>query len=395
MVTRAEFLPTLNISGNTPYGFFDNKAKFVSDTSRFCVWSRLKHGVATVSVELHDLDLFASMEEATQEYSSISSIYHARNTLPEYLGRDTGSNISSTETSYDDGTVGGLEKGYPIKTTNFLRRFAGQFADDVGVNGSYAVFSGTVTLQGGQQIYNLKEVLSSSNAAITTNSRLKVLSVYHDTPRVGLRYNAGAQYFENEFNMRSLPTNGMFQLFPVWPQMLYSMNFEMSNKMRRSFYSYELHGADLWVHPIPTAHLVKKVRIEYQIAPNDALNPDVDDGSTRGVGQFAEAPYGMLNYHSLNAFSRTWIRRYAFAVSKEILGNKRSKYQDIPYVDGNLRLNGDALMSQAIDEKTSLRDELKEWLESLSYKEMMTRSSETTEAASTELDQAPLGIYIG
>ena len=394
MATRAEFLPAIVISGNTPHGFYDDKAKFISDTSRFCVWARLKHGAATVSVELDDLDLFSAFEEAAIEYSAISNIAHAKNTLPEFFGRATGSNVSTSGDHYDDGTVAGIEKGYPIKTTTFLRRYAGQLADEIGSNGSYTAYTGTIPLTKGKQIYDLRTEVTGSSGPITSAQGVKVLNVYHDTPRVGLRYNAGAQYFENEFNMKSMPVNGMFQLFPVWPQLLYSMNFEMSNMIRRSFYSYEIHGEKLWVHPIPTANIIRKIRIEYQVTPFDPLAPDVDDGTTGGVGQFAEAPYGALDYHVLNSFSRNWIRKYAFAASKETLGNKRSKYREIPYVDGNMTLNGDALMTQAQDEKDKLRDELKEWLDELGYKELMATQTEISANVREQQAEAPLGIFI-
>ena len=232
MPARTDFLPDIIVSGNTPFGFFDDKPKFRTDTEYFCVWSRLKHGNATLSVELDDLDLFAAMEESTSEYSSIANIYRAKDTLLDYLGTSVGSNIATSSTHYDDGEIVGAQSGYPIKTTNFLRRFVGAIADEIGTGGNYPMHTGTLTLERGKSIYSLRTDFTGTSGPMTGNQRYKIIAIYHDAPRAGLRYNAGSQYFENEFNMRSLPTNAMFQLFPVWPQLLYSLNFEFSNKMR-------------------------------------------------------------------------------------------------------------------------------------------------------------------
>lgn len=391
--TRAALAPEITISGNTPYGFFDDKAKFIADTERFCIWSRLRHGISTLQVELDDLDLIAAYEEATTEYSSIAAVYRAKDTLGDFLGTPTGSNIS-LGSGYDDGTAAGIEQGMTIRTTNLLRRFLAPISDEAAVGGTFPVFTGSVTLNAGQQIYDLNTTLTGSHPGSLTGSQIKIVNIFHDVPRYGLRYNSGAQFFGNESNMYAGGSNAMFRLFPIWPQMLYSQNFDFASKIRRSWYSWEVHGKELWVHPVPTGELITLVRVEYQVVPHD---PRVsgDGSSTRGVSQFADAPYGNLDYHSLNAFSRNWIKKYAFAISKEVLGLKRSKYRDIPYVDGSMTLNGDALMDQGAAEKTQLRDELKEWLDSLTVAGLLKNQAEATEAARPLAADIPLGIFFG
>ena len=46
-------------------------------------------------------------------------------------------------------------------------------------------------------------------------------------------------------------------------------------------------------------------------------------------------------------YSRPWIRDYALAQCKMMLGEARSKYASLPGAQGNVTLNGDALKSEA------------------------------------------------
>tara|TARA_B100001287_G_scaffold276171_1_gene286074 strand:- start:1705 stop:2451 length:747 start_codon:yes stop_codon:yes gene_type:complete len=47
-------------------------------------------------------------------------------------------------------------------------------------------------------------------------------------------------------------------------------------------------------------------------------------------------------------YSRPWIRDYALAQCKMMLGEARSKYSSLPGAQGNVQLNGDALKSEAM-----------------------------------------------
>jgi hypothetical protein len=46
-------------------------------------------------------------------------------------------------------------------------------------------------------------------------------------------------------------------------------------------------------------------------------------------------------------YSRPWIRDYALAQSKMMLGEARSKYGSLPGAQGNVTLNGDTLKNEA------------------------------------------------
>ena len=46
-------------------------------------------------------------------------------------------------------------------------------------------------------------------------------------------------------------------------------------------------------------------------------------------------------------YAKSWIREYALAQCKMMLGEARSKYASLPGAQGNVTLNGDALKAEA------------------------------------------------
>lgn len=399
MATRQEFELAIAVSGSTPYGYFDDKAKFVEDVEKFAVFARLKHGGATIGVELDDLDLISAYEEASIEYSTICNAAHARNTLPEYLGViSKGDNTSTSSNHYDDGTMSLLEHKFPAKTMQFLKRYTQAAADEAGGMGDYPVYTGTIAFQEGKQVYSLLTDLTGSSGPITGTMSPTIVRIYHDAPYYGIGTYAASVYFQRELSGASggaLPMGTMFGMFPLWPQILYAQNLDLSSRMRRSYYSYQIHGNDIWVTPVPSQNSPIVMRVEYQLNGKDPLNPPVNSGSVDKVSQFAEAPYGALDYSKLNSFSRNWIRKFAFAVSKETLGLKRSKFGSVKYVEGDMSLNGDALMSQAQEEKKSLREELQLYLETLSDDKTLERRSAMIEQVSKMEAEMPMGFLVG
>jgi hypothetical protein len=69
--------------------------------------------------------------------------------------------------------------------------------------------------------------------------------------------------------------------------------------------------------------------------------------------------------------ARQWVRQYALALCKELLGMIRSKFGSVPIPGGDLQLDGGDLKSAAKEEKDKLRTELKEMLDSMTYNKLI------------------------
>tara|TARA_R100000152_G_C6671513_1_gene107713 strand:- start:401 stop:733 length:333 start_codon:yes stop_codon:yes gene_type:complete len=106
-------------------------------------------------------------------------------------------------------------------------------------------------------------------------------------------------------------------------------------------------------------------------------------------------PFANIPYKSINSIGKQWIRRFALALSKEMLGQIRGKFSTIPIPGESVTLNHSELLSQAKDEQDKLREELKTILDELTYNKLTTTQSETVKAANEILMNAPLGVFVG
>jgi hypothetical protein len=62
------------------------------------------------------------------------------------------------------------------------------------------------------------------------------------------------------------------------------------------------------------------------------------------------------------------------------LGINRSKFDSIPIPNADLKLNGEALISQGREDKEKLTTQLKEFLEKLTYEKLLESQSNIAEA---------------
>ena len=67
----------------------------------------------------------------------------------------------------------------------------------------------------------------------------------------------------------------------------------------------------------------------------------------------------------------------------------------MPIPGGEVTMDGEGLKAEGIVEKTTLLEELREFLDSVSLTERSKAEQEQAEANSAVLARAPLGIYIG
>jgi len=152
---------------------------------------------------------------------------------------------------------------------------------------------------------------------------------------------------------------------PIWEDVLRAQQLKMSQKIRRSNYSYGLNNNVLTLYPVPTSDT--RVHFTYYLIDANSGSFDSNDPLTNGVANLSNVPFRNINYSQINSIGHQWIRRFALSLSKEVLGQIRSKVRSIPIPNGNLELNGSDLVIQAQTEQVNLREELKGWLDSMTY----------------------------
>jgi hypothetical protein len=77
-------------------------------------------------------------------------------------------------------------------------------------------------------------------------------------------------------------------------------------------------------------------------------------------------------------------------LSKELLGLIRSKFQSVPIPNADLQLNGEALISQAREDKDKLVTQMKEFLANLTYAKLMETDALAAENINKQLRYIPM-----
>jgi len=353
----------------TPFGFFDDDLTFQTDADSLVTFVKRKLGDDILSVELTKKQIWACFEEATLEYGTLVNEYQTRSQLSNLFGISTGSNV---------------EGKYAHETLDFILRLAEPYAQEAGIGGSYNTLSGSISLTSGRQDYDIYSQLKDGDGNLIFSSslndppsRMKIMEVFHFSPQAAYRFfdtTSAINYLNNEFAFESFTPETVFYVLPVFEDVLRGGQMDLSNRVRRSNYSYTTQGTKIRIFPTPSANdssdSPSKLWIRVGFS-NDPFNPSYGDDTIHGVSSFANIPYGILKYETFNSMGRTWIYNYTFASSKELLGLVRSKYTTVPIPGGDLTLNGTTLVGEGREEQANLKEQLNSLLESLTYDKML------------------------
>ncbi len=386
------------ISNPTPFGIFDSDDDFKLEADNLVTFVKRKLGDDVLSVELTKKQIFGNFEESTLEYSSILNQYQAKSQLVNYLGFPTGSDDMPHMAS-------GSEESYIRDNLEYLSRFAEPYAMEAGVGGSYNTISGSITLEHGRQDYNLyTELKDSSGTAIFDDKKgkLKIVEVFHFNPQAAYRFfdtTSAINYLNNEFSFESFTPETIFYVLPVFEDILRGGQLDLSNRVRRSNYSYEINGTNIRVYPTPTSLTDEsKLWIKVRQYP-DPTSPSYTDATINGVSNMSNLPFGNIEYRKINSIGRQWIRQYTLALSKEQLGLIRSKFGNIPVPGSDVTLNGSDLITNGREDQTNLKTQLKEMLDTMTYDKLIEIQSTRAEQMQKQLRYVPFpngkAIFMG
>jgi len=410
-------LSSAGTAANYPLGLYVRTAKqdgatnelrdvmFVTGAYEQVNYTYRKLGGDVLDVELTQKNIFAAYEEAVVEYSYIVNIHQAKNTLGSALGNTTGSfdqrgQLSGSEVNND------LALRYPRFDFGYARQVADAVGTEVDTGGTQRIYSASISASVGQQDYDLQTLLSSSATTSSfdfynklANNRVFIRKVFYKTPHSMWRFYG---YYGGLNAVGNLSTYGMysddstFEIIPVWQNKQQAMAYEDAIWTRNSHYSYELKDNRLRIFPIPTTGYPDKIWVEFTVR-QDVW--DIDDkymsGSAMGVNNLNTMPFGPLQFNKINSIGKQWIRKFALALTKEMLGQVRGKFGTIPIPGNSVNLNASDLLTQAREEKEALRTELKETLEELTYKNLAVQNAELLEATQKSFQTVPYFVYVG
>ena len=377
------------IEGQTPYGTYDSDTTFQTDIISVTKWCAKRLGFPVLQLEIPSGSIYACFEESVNEYSQHINNYNIKNWMWEQYGEKN--RIS-----------GSLSTGSANPVTPSLGpsiTLSDKYGQAVGLNENYDLKKGFITLTGSKQDYDLQNVWANVSES---GKRIEVHRVFNHQPAAVSRfYDPYAGTFDQRqlldaFGFGNVSPAISFVLKPISYDLARANAIETTDLVRKSAYSFEIHNNNLRIFPEPQkGDAGERIWFEYYVKDDIRNTNNVSASLQGGVSDPSNVPYRFITYSSINQPGRQWIRKYTYALAKELLGIIRSKYSSMPIPDGEVTLDGEALKTEGREEKTQLLEELKEFLESVSLTEKLKAEAEESNAQREVLAKAPLNIYIG
>ena len=387
---------TACITGSVPYGTHNSDTEFCNDSVNVCKWVAKRLGHPVMQLEFNSGSIYAMFEESVSEYSSFINNYNAKNWFWESYGSEsTGSSFASASTD----TTSVVHPRMGLSTT-----LSEQYGQAINVGGSVTLHSASITLTSSQQQYDLQSAFSASVATSTelsesTNKRITVHNVYNEGPAAITRFydpyvgSYDQRNMLDSFGFGSYAPATTFLLRPISFDVTRAQQIETSDKIRKSNYSFEITNNRIKIFPEPTADDDGgKVWFEYTIKDDESSDRSFTDGK---VSDPSNIPYKFIPYSSINSVGRQWIRKYALALSKEMLGSVRGKYQSLPIPGETTTLDYTRLLTEAANEKEKLIEELKAILEETTRLKQLERKNQEAQQTQETYYKIPYHIYIG
>ena len=382
--------PSAYTTGQTPHGIYDNDTSFQSDSLTICKYVSRKLGHPVMQLEFNSGSIYACLEEAVSEYSQQINHYNTKNWMWEHYGS------SNRESGSVLGATGSHEPEAAHMGSTFL--LSEQYGEAVNVGGGVTMHTGSITITGSKQVYDLETESNISSSHL--EKRLEVQRVFNEAPAaISKFYDPFAGTYDNielldSFGFGNVSPAVSYILRPISYDLARANAIETNDLIRKSAYSFELVNNKMRIFPRPEAtDAGNKIYFHYYVKEDR-------QGVTRTytnskVSDPSNIPYKFITYQEINSAGRNWIRKFTLALAKELLGIIRSKYASLPLPNGEVSMDGEALKSEGREEKANLMEELNTFLESVSLSEGSRKEQEIAESQQSVLNKAPLKIYIG
>tara|TARA_Y100000385_G_scaffold151461_1_gene157032 strand:+ start:807 stop:1952 length:1146 start_codon:yes stop_codon:yes gene_type:complete len=368
-------------AGQTPFGFYDHQIEFQTDADKVSDFCARRLGYPLADVELQSGSFYTAFEEAITIYGNELYAYKVRE---NYLSLQGASSLTEANGQLISPTLANVVN------------ISEQYGEEAGVGGNVTWYSGSLSLKGGKQTYNMDE-WAQANANLAANDSIEIKRVFYEAPPAITRYfdpyagtGTGMIDMMDSFGWGSYSPAINFLMMPINYDLQVMQAIEFNDTIRRSNYSFELVNNNLKVFPIPNSdgHLW----FEY-IKKSERANPY--SNGTNKITNVSEVPFANPDYNLINSIGRQWIFEMTLAIAKEILGYVRGKYSTIPIPDADVTLNQSDLLSSATADRAALVERLRAYFDETSRDKLLERRSQEGDYLEKELNKVPYTIFIG
>ena len=372
------------VSGNTPFGFYDDDADFQTDAQKVANFCARRLGYPLVDVELQDISFFAAFEEAVTTYGNELYAYKIRDNQLTLEGAPTGSNLNKS-----------------VITPSFepIVRLSEHYGSEAGSGGNVEYYSGSIPLTSSVQDYDVAQWASASGITTDGDYGLEIKRVFYESSPAAVKYydpyvgtGFGSQNLFDSFGFSNMSPAINFMMMPLNYDMATIQAIELNDMVRKSNFSFELKNNKVRIFPIPPK-TQGNLRFEY-IKRDERLDGSIKQTPDK-ITNVSDAPYDNPTYLHINSVGRQWIFEYTLALSKEILGYIRGKYSQVPIPGAEVTLNQGDLITAATAEKNALIERLRGYFDETSRKALLERKAAESEYVNLELKNVPYTIYVG
>jgi len=390
-------------SGKTPFGFFDNDTQFQDHADKFAKYAAQHIGYPIMDIELQDINFYTAFEASVIEYSNQVNQINITNNLVNTIGIQTGSSFMS-----DNGFTGAVIGN----SFGYITKLSKAYGTEAESGGDTKWYSASIDMIPGQQTYNLKSAAENAlGYSLSSSNGIEVRRVIHNAPPALIRYfdpfvgtGLGSQQLLDSFDFGGFSPAVNFMMMPLHADLLRIQSIEFNDRIRKSHYSFDIHGDNIRIYPVPTTSgsastpFFENVWFEFMLEQekiDDAVLFGNTALTTGAVSDASNIPYTYQKYSSINDMGRAWIIRYGTALVKEMLGRVRAKYSSVPIPNGEVTLDGGDLVSQGQSEKETLISQLREFLEKNTKEQMLTRQNTEATQMNEMMAKIPLRLYVG
>lgn len=375
------------ISGSTPFGYYDLDAQFQADGPKVANYCARKLGYPVMDVELQDVNFYTCFEEAVSVYSE--ELYQSK-IKDNYLGLEgapTGSQLNNTVV---------------VPSLNSIVTIADNYGAQIGIGGTIEYYSGSLHLTASIQVYDMQQ-WAINNGHISGSDRIVIQEVsYKGNPAVNQYYDpfiGGSINYQGateNFGWSSYSPGLNFTLFPVYWDIQRIQEIEMSNTVRRSWFSFEVTNNKLTILPKPeTNDMIIWIKYSKKSDFSDPTKNSPYGNNQSLVSNPSNVPYGTITYLQINQPGKQWIFEYTLALASELLGLIRGKYTQVPAPGSEVTLNGADLISKGQAQQLALRERLRQDFEDMSRRAQLERKQSENQSISSTLSEVPMMVYLG
>lgn len=406
---------TANVVGSAlPFAIYTNSDywtqeqidMFKTGAAEQVTYTYKKIGGDVLDIELVEGNVYAAYEEAVLEYSYLINLHQSKNLLPFVLGQATGTFNNDGQLTGSDVSMANANLAFPKMSFTYAKNIAIGVSNETLLNGNEPVYSASFDRIPAVQDYDLQTIISGASEANgwnVGNKRVVIRRVYYKSPGASWNfygYFGGLNVVGNLSTYGQYADDSTFEIIPAWQNKLQAMAYEDAIKTRVSDWSFQIRDNKLRLFPVPNSASPSNYWVEFSV-PSDAWSTSTDSNgnavtdSVNGINNMNTIPLQNIPYDKINSIGKQWIRRFALALCKEMLGHIRSKFSSVPIPGDNVTLDGKDLISEAKTDQKDLREELKTLLAEMTYTKIGEDSAKMMEDTNKVQTHIPNLIFCG